>query len=371
MKNVFFLLFFGLALVSYGQDPNFTIVKKVVEQPKMFQKKIELIRRTFYVHQDYAAAAFYSLNCKLNNGFVKNLRCFIDNDSTKIYSNDSTVEYFVTNEPLWVKNSIHTILVTCDVEYSNSSGCPAGDLVFSDTLVMVGDMVTFYPRTNYQVRIATAELQGDNYFSPPKVEKIDYAFVKVADVNFKTSFASVQNDKLILSFHQNDSKKVKNVMYVVDEDTDYVHSTQPIMLPKPDSLRTNETLRVQIFYQLDSSAMKLKDSIQATLELRSFDQCLWINELVLLPVLRIEQKIASTNGIKNKNYESNLKVYPNPAHDVINISNLPKDSKVFIIDMNGKSIDVVVLNNQIDISSLSPGMYFIQTGTTTLKLVKQ
>lgn len=366
------MLFLGLALLTYGQDPYFTFVKKVAGQPKMFQNKLELINHTFYVKEDNTGLLHYECKVTLNRQSLKGLKCYVDNDSIYPIVEDSTILYFIHNNLKWNANSVHVLRVVADIEYLNFSGCPVGDLKIFDSLVMAGDDVTRYGN-RYTIPIVTAELQGDNYFSPPKVEKIDYAFVKVADVNFKTSFASVQNDKLILSFHQNDSKKIKNVMYVIGGDTNYVHSTQPILLPEPDSLRIGETLTVQLFYQLDSSAMKLKDSIQATLELRSFDLCSWINEPVLLPVLRIEQKIASTNGIKNKNYESNLKVYPNPAHDVLNISNLPKDSKVFIIDMNGKSIEVVALGNQIDISSLISGVYLIHTGTGNQisKFVKQ
>lgn len=367
------MLFFGLALFTYGQDPYFTFVKKVAGQPKMFQNKLELINHTFYVKEDNTGLLHYECKVTLNRQSLKGLKCYVDSDSILPIIEDSTILYFMHQTLKWNANSVHVLRVVADIEYLNFSGCPVGDLKIFDSLVMAGDDVTRYGN-RYTIPIVTAELQGDNYFSPPKVEKIKhYEFVKAAEVNLKTSYASVQNDKLILIFDKNDAKKVSNVMYIIGADTDYVHSTQPIILPKPDSLRTNETLRVQIFYQLDSSAMKLKDSIQATLELRSFDQCLWINELVLLPVLRIEQKIASTNGIKNKNYESNLKVYPNPAHDVLNISNLPKDSKVFIIDMNGKSIEVVALGNQIDISSLISGVYLIHTGTGNQisKFVKQ
>lgn len=76
---------------------------------------------------------------------------------------------------------------------------------------------------------------------------------------------------------------------------------------------------------------------------------------------------------------TSLSVYPNPANDVINVSNATNAiEKVVITDMNGRVVKSVVLGvneAQINISDLSKGVYFLQAtsngASVTEKIVKK
>lgn len=67
-----------------------------------------------------------------------------------------------------------------------------------------------------------------------------------------------------------------------------------------------------------------------------------------------------------------LKIYPNPADDLITIENAA--GHIMIFDINGKKVKDLRLsdgNNEIDISGLKSGMYFITDGAKTTKIVKK
>lgn len=70
-----------------------------------------------------------------------------------------------------------------------------------------------------------------------------------------------------------------------------------------------------------------------------------------------------------------LRIYPNPAKDVIHISNLEKESAYTVTDMTGKTILTGNAMESIDVSSLNPGMYVLyiaNTGmTSSAKFVKE
>ncbi|MGC4128332.1 MAG: T9SS type A sorting domain-containing protein, partial [Bergeyella sp.] len=73
-----------------------------------------------------------------------------------------------------------------------------------------------------------------------------------------------------------------------------------------------------------------------------------------------------------------LKIYPNPAHDILHITMLNTDLRDFTFelrDMSGKMISKTQNNSMIDVSGLKPGIY---TGTlnvegqeTTKKIIIQ
>ena len=70
-----------------------------------------------------------------------------------------------------------------------------------------------------------------------------------------------------------------------------------------------------------------------------------------------------------------LEVYPNPATDMLQIRNV-KAGTIKVYDATGRQImtKAVVGNEdyiQLDISSLSKGMYFVKIGNHTAKFVKE
>tara|TARA_R110002049_G_scaffold39374_10_gene121253 strand:+ start:182 stop:1903 length:1722 start_codon:yes stop_codon:yes gene_type:complete len=90
-------------------------------------------------------------------------------------------------------------------------------------------------------------------------------------------------------------------------------------------------------------------------------------------------KIAASNllSITDNNIDNALKVYPNPVDDILYISSYQSiNSKNYtIFDVNGKFIlsGKLSLNNQINISNLNGGFYFLSLneGSQTYKILKK
>ena len=75
------------------------------------------------------------------------------------------------------------------------------------------------------------------------------------------------------------------------------------------------------------------------------------------------------------NVNAYIKFYPNPANNVLFIEGLTQHSVITITDLNGEMIkNVEILNNQIDISNLKNGIYFLKiidkNGVITKKFLK-
>jgi hypothetical protein len=86
---------------------------------------------------------------------------------------------------------------------------------------------------------------------------------------------------------------------------------------------------------------------------------------------------SATNGINTLNNSKEIKLFPNPANNLINL-HLPENAEIMIINMSGKMVlqqNVNIGLNNIDISNLPSGIYFVKMqGKTTneiLKFVKQ
>jgi len=71
---------------------------------------------------------------------------------------------------------------------------------------------------------------------------------------------------------------------------------------------------------------------------------------------------------------NNIEVYPNPAINEINISNAPLSSVLEVIDMTGRKIisttNTTENTTTINVSNLTPGVYFINTGYKLKKFIK-
>jgi photosystem II stability/assembly factor-like uncharacterized protein len=87
-------------------------------------------------------------------------------------------------------------------------------------------------------------------------------------------------------------------------------------------------------------------------------------------------KYINTSGIDdNLSSETHLNLYPNPATTNLNIDGISNHATAEVYDLSGKLLLTKQLNeNQIDISSLAKGLYFIKlstTGSVVRKFVKE
>jgi hypothetical protein len=96
-------------------------------------------------------------------------------------------------------------------------------------------------------------------------------------------------------------------------------------------------------------------------------ECSWNNRSIF-GIVNFQPRYTSDINEHNK---TNLIVYPNPTTGLVTFENL-QDSKVEILDLAGQVVLSTTLNNQqIDISMLQAGIYFVKAGQSIIKLIKQ
>ena len=76
-------------------------------------------------------------------------------------------------------------------------------------------------------------------------------------------------------------------------------------------------------------------------------------------------------GISENNTFNNVRIFPNPAYDWIIIAGSSKEDNIIVVDIIGHRIDLENNkdSNQINVSSLSNGIYFLQVRDETKKFV--
>jgi photosystem II stability/assembly factor-like uncharacterized protein len=81
-----------------------------------------------------------------------------------------------------------------------------------------------------------------------------------------------------------------------------------------------------------------------------------------------------TGIVINNNFEE-VRVYPNPANDYLNIKSTYPIEKVEFMDLNGRVLFVTTNENLLNISNYPAGMYFVEVctkkGTVIRKIIKQ
>lgn len=73
-----------------------------------------------------------------------------------------------------------------------------------------------------------------------------------------------------------------------------------------------------------------------------------------------------------ENASSNIAIYPSPAHDVLHFRNVEGKHNVRVYALDGRLVMSLQItgNESIDISDLPTGMYLVNIGYTTLKMMK-
>lgn len=87
--------------------------------------------------------------------------------------------------------------------------------------------------------------------------------------------------------------------------------------------------------------------------------------------------VLSSLGIDDETLNDAISIYPNPARDVITLTNTGNEpiTQITIVDINGRVIQSISNNSiserQINISTYATGVYFVQIETTTASAVKR
>jgi hypothetical protein len=81
-----------------------------------------------------------------------------------------------------------------------------------------------------------------------------------------------------------------------------------------------------------------------------------------------------SQGIKTLQLESSILVFPNPVQTNLTVTGVDKDVKINLLSLKGtllQSIPAQDKSTNINVSSLSPGLYLLQIGEQVIKFIKQ
>lgn len=95
----------------------------------------------------------------------------------------------------------------------------------------------------------------------------------------------------------------------------------------------------------------------------------WIRITKNIPCVHFFYHVEDTTQAVN-NYESNFTVYPNPANSNITITNA-ENQNVTIYNISGQIVKTLVStseNQNVDVSDLNNGLYFVKIGSSVVKL---
>ncbi|WP_309642233.1 T9SS type A sorting domain-containing protein [Flavobacterium sp.] len=95
------------------------------------------------------------------------------------------------------------------------------------------------------------------------------------------------------------------------------------------------------------------------------------------PIITNEEQTVVGNALSSQQFDmTNLKVYPNPVKNILNIQNDEAIQKVEIFDLNGRLLQSTQLTgNQVNLSQLTSGVYFVKmyssNKTSVVKITKE
>lgn len=362
-----------ISKTAFGAEyPDFNVNRISGTSPKIGEPNILLAKYSIYVKYDWSAIYSFSATCTLNGKKIKNFTCLLDNSSSNINVHDSLVGFTQTMQ--LYAGSTHTIEFYCDAEYKDLTSCAFGQIDFCiKDLTLVGPNHIDSISEQILIPISVGEINHNtSSFTPSTVKKIDSTFVKVDEIIFFSENQTIVNDLLKIGFGS-DFKKVRRAKIVINGVPEYKDAEKSMTILLSDTLKVGSFYAIDIYFQLDSQYFKLKDSVTASIYIAGHDKCYPTDDIVAVQTMIIDQKTTSSGGTGINQYSSTEKilVYPNPAHNELNIVGLSEGQTISITDLSGKNILTTVSNGRIDISSLTPGMYIVQTGSQTSKFIKE
>jgi len=91
-------------------------------------------------------------------------------------------------------------------------------------------------------------------------------------------------------------------------------------------------------------------------------------------ITSIRFALSDNVGIENPNGTPSVYIFPNPVKNNLKVSGTDKNAKINLIDMKGKLLQSVIArenSTDIDVSSLSPGLYLLKIGKQVIKFIKE
>lgn len=286
------------------------------------------------------------------------------------------------NTITWTLNENTSTFYESDIiSFFTSSGIPSGTShVFTITITPLNGTTDCNSSNN---NMTLLQLVGNSYDPNDKlvdhVEEIDPNVVDTLTytVRFQNTGTAPAQDVYILDTI--DSKLNYSTLEVITAS----HSMNLIELGNnivrfdfpniwlPDSNANEPLSHGYVTYRIvESEANSIEDSFTNTAHIY-FD---WNPAIVTNTTYNINVEPLSTNNLK----ADKVKVYPNPARNVVNIETVEVAEKIKVVDMNGRTVKNIVPNQnreKVDLTSIETGIYIIQVYSlgelTSYKLIKK
>ena len=90
-------------------------------------------------------------------------------------------------------------------------------------------------------------------------------------------------------------------------------------------------------------------------------------------IMYLNQAVIYVSVDENVEISNDIQLYPNPVKDILDLISLTSSSmdRISIYNLNGLKVLESNYTEQINVSELQPGIYFIRCGNKTYKFIKQ
>ncbi|VXC42625.1 conserved hypothetical protein [Flavobacterium sp. 9AF] len=224
-----------------------------------------------------------------------------------------------------------------------------------------------------------AEINGDLYvgqYAAAKIVKVNLLNNTTSDVivGYKPNFFTVFEGRLYFT------SNYTNKLYKLD-----VSNGQLDIVLNNLNYASGIAMNNELFFMCESSSSTITFYTRPGFQYVSSVQLpanSWPNGVIIIGnelffVQTISGKISKmpiNNLLHNDNFiidNPKIKIYPNPSSDIIKIESVYQFEKYNIYDIQGKLVENNKLtNNEINISSLTNGEYFLQLDKTSQKFIK-
>jgi hypothetical protein len=290
---------------------------------------------------------------------------------TNNYTSSDTIVYYVSNVD-FQSNSPKTYLESIDSTLSTNGGCDSIVLNYinyvfnpnncTDTTFINSFDTTFI--TNYDTTFITVfdsvlVLDSINIFDTTFINSFDTTFI----TNYDTTFITVFDSVLVL-----DSISIFDTTFINSFDTTFITNYDTTFITVFDSVLVIDSISI-----FDTSFVTFYDTNYFTI----YDTITYYDS-VLISVTDTLIINVNLSGISSPNNSNTLKIYPNPANDIVFIDNGNFSSitnySLKIINSLGQDVFnsfITISQFQIPITSFGGvGLYYIQLYDDTGNLIE-
>jgi aminopeptidase N len=276
---------------------------------------------------------------------------------------------------IW-KNNVHSFVLS---EPDGSVYVPEEDVTY-DNVERIFDSRLTYWKGALIINMIRFEIQNDDLFFQVlknfQIEFADSTASAIDFINLLNETTGKNFNEFFQQWYYGEGYPIFSFSWKQQDSQFVINSVQTTS--KPESIPLfNTKLPCKLFFN-DGTDSTLVLNQQTNADFFSFPVEKTIDSIQIDPERWILKKIESIIGIQETDIVSNFLFFPNPVNDQLFISSAQNDIKeVSISDLYGNNLIMIEVKQpscMLDLSGLSPGVYFLQIKTMlefeTKKIIK-